>query len=384
MTNLLAPQDWTFPCPIAYGPGRIAEIGAIAQAAGMTNPLVVTDRGSRDLPFIETIRGHLGTSGLHAEISPNPRDDEVEAGCEAYRGGGHDGIVAVGGGSGLDGAKAIALVVNNGMPIGDFDYLKPQPRVSAPFPPLITVPTTAGTGAETETTAMITDTAAQAKFCAWHTDAKVTHAILDPALTLGLPRDLTAWTGMDALTHAIEAYLVPGFHPLCDGAALEGLRLIRRHLDRAVEAPGDLEARGGMLVGSCLAGVAFLKGLGLVHAISHMVGAEFDTHHGLTNAVLLAPVLRFNAPGIGDKVLPLADAMGLEDRSFDGICRDICEISDRLEIPRTLADLGVTEDRVEALAAKAMQDSATGTNPRPVTLAEMETLIRASLAGARQ
>ncbi|MEM1299962.1 MAG: iron-containing alcohol dehydrogenase [Pseudomonadota bacterium] len=381
--SLLDPQDWTFPCPIAYGPGRIAEIGEIARRAGMSNPLVVTDRGSRDLPFIRQIRETLGTSGLHAEIAPNPRDDEVSAGCEVYRAGGHDGIVAVGGGSGLDGAKAIALTVNNDLPIGRFDYLQPQPEVATPFPPLITVPTTAGTGAESETTAMVTDTQAMTKYCAWHSNAKVSHVILDPELTVGLPRNLTAWTGMDALTHAIEAYLVPGFHPLCDGPALEGLRLIRRYLVRAVEVPDDLEARGGMLVGSCLAGVAFLKGLGLVHAISHMVGAEFDTHHGLTNAVLLPPVLKFNEGAIADKVMPMTDAMGLQDRSFDGLYADICALCDRLEIPRGLAELGVTGDRVDALASKAMTDGAAGTNPREATLAEMAELIAASLDTAR-
>lgn len=373
--TLLVAQNWTFPCPIAYGPGRISEIGEIAGRVGMANPLIVTDRGSSDLPFIETIRGHLGSCGLHAGISPNPRDDEVGTGCEVYRSGGHDGIIAVGGGSGLDGAKAIALTVNNGLPIGQFDYLKPQPEVRTPFPPLITVPTTAGTGAETETTAMVTDTKAWTKYCAWHTDAKVAHVILDPGLTIGLPRTLTAWTGMDAMVHAIEAFLVPDFHPLCDGAALEGLRLIRRHLVRAVETPDDLEARAGMLVGSCLAGIAFLKGLGLVHAISHMVGAEFDTHHGLTNAVLLAPVMKFNESAIGEKILPLADAMELEDRTFAGIHADICGLCDRLGIPRTLAELGVTADRSKALAIKAMEDGAAGTTPRPASQDEVKALI---------
>ena len=383
VTDLLAPQDWTFPCPIAYGPGRIAEIGQIAAGVGMSNPLVVTDQGSRDLPFIAEIRGHLKTSGLHSGISPNPRDDEVVAGCEVYRAGNHDGIIAVGGGSGMDGAKAIALTVNNGLPIGDFDYLKPEPEVASPFPALITVPTTAGTGAETETTAMVTDTTAWTKYCAWHTQAKVSHVILDPALTVGLPKNLTAWTGVDALVHAIEAYVVPDFHPLCDGAALEGLRLIRKHLVRAAEVPDDMEARGGMLVGSCLAGIAFLKGLGLVHAISHMVGAEFDTHHGLTNAVVLPSVLRFNEAAMADKILPLADAMGLEDRSFDGIYADTCGILDRLEIPHTLQDLGVTADRAEALAIKAMEDGAAATNPRTASVAELQELVNTALTIGR-
>ncbi|MFK7944008.1 MAG: iron-containing alcohol dehydrogenase [Paracoccaceae bacterium] len=386
--DLLSAQDWTFPVPITYGPGRVAEIGAIAIRAGMTNPLVVTDQGSRDLPFIAEIQGHLRaaglSSGLHAKIAPNPRDEEIAKGRALYRQGGHDGIIAVGGGSGMDGAKAITLTVNNDQPLETFEYRNTPAQLTATdFPPLITVPTTAGTGAETESTAMITDTARGMKFCFWHPECKPACALLDPGLTVGLPRNLTAWTGMDALVHAIEAYLVPDFHPLCDGAALEGLRLIRRHLPRAVEAPDDMEARGAMLVGSSLAGIAFLKGLGLVHAISHMVGAEFDTHHGLTNAVLLPSVMRFNEPAMGDKVLPLADAMGLEDRTFNGIYADICGLCDQLEIPVTLADLGVTPDRVNGLADKAAEDIAAETNVRIATIPELRTLIETGLSHGR-
>ncbi len=386
MNDLLAPQDWTFPVPIVYGPGRIAEIGVLASRAGMSRPLVVTDRGSANLPFIgsivATLRGAGLTPGLFAEIAPNPRDTDAPLGCAAYRDGRHDGIIAVGGGSGMDGAKAIALTVMNDTPLADFDFTKPVPDVNG-FPPLITVPTTAGTGAETESTAMITATGSGTKYCACHPDLQPAFAVLDPELTLGLPRNLTAWTGLDALTHAIEAYTVPDFHPLCDGAALEGLRLIWRWLPEAVETPGSLEARGGMLVGSCLAGVAFLKGLGVVHSISHMVGAEFDTHHGLTNAVLLPTAVRFNAPETRDKAGPVAEAMGIGGGSWDDIDQAICGLLDRLEIPRTLADLGVTSDRIAALAAKAMEDAATGTNARPISLTQMQDLIQSSMTDGR-
>jgi len=386
--RLLDPQDWSFPVPIRYGPGRLAELAALCRAAGMTRPLVVTDRGSKDLPFVASALGTLKAgglaAGLYAGISPNPRDEEVADGVAAFREGGHDGVVAIGGGSGLDGAKAIALTATSGEALWDFEWEKPAPNLPATaFPPLITVPTTAGTGAETEGTAMITDTAQGMKFCVCHAGLRPTGVILDPDLTLGLPRNLTAWTGLDALTHAIEAYLVPGFHPLCDGAALEGLRLVARWLPEAVTDPGSQAARAGMLAGSCLAGIAFLKGLGLVHAVSHMVGAEFETHHGLTNAILLPAVLRFNAPVMGDLARPLCEAMGLEDHGTEPLYAEVCRLLDLLEIPRGLGEIGVPADCVPRIAAKSMRDSAWATNPRQASLAEMEALVAGSIAAAR-
>jgi alcohol dehydrogenase class IV len=208
-------------------------------------------------------------------------------------------------------------------------------------------------------------------------------ALLDPEITVGLPPNLTAWTGVDALVHAIEAYVVPGFHPLCDGAALEALRLIGRWLPVAVEDPANLEARGGMLVGSCLAGVAFLKGLGLVHALSHMVGAEYDTHHGLTNAILLPAVLRFNAPSIEGQIAPMAQAMGLPDTRFDTFDQAICTMLDDLGIPRTLAEIGVPPDCADRVAAKAMEDSAAGTNPRQLSVSEVKAVLLDAIAVGR-
>ncbi|MGO1120965.1 iron-containing alcohol dehydrogenase [Rhodovibrionaceae bacterium A322] len=387
--DLLAPQDWTFPVPIAYGPGRLKEIADLAKSAGLRRPLIVTDRGSRDLPFLTSLGRYLSDGGLSwdffAEISPNPRDSEIAGGRSHFLQGGHDGVIAVGGGSGMDGGKAICLVARNEIALADFNYDKPAPDMTGQlaFPPLITVPTTAGTGAETESTAMITDTARGMKYCAWHAELKPSVTLLDPEITLGLPPHLTAWTGVDALVHAVEAYCVPDFHPLCDGAALEGLRLIAAWLPTAVREPENLEARGAMLVGSCLAGVAFLKGLGLVHAISHMVGAEYDSHHGLTNAVALPAVLQFNAPDIADKLPALSQAMGLPDASFGGFYTAVCQLLDELEIPKTLQDIGVPPEAAAALAAKAIQDAAAGTNPRPVSLEEAEEVIRVALLTGR-
>ncbi len=387
--EILKPQDWIFPVPIAYGPGRLAEIGKRCADMGLSNPLIVTDRGSYGLPFISELGSTLNAAGLRSDvfydISPNPRDDEIGAGRVKFRDGGHDAIIAIGGGSAMDGGKAICMIANNNFDILDFNYQKPAPEISADqaFPILITIPTTAGTGAETEATAMVTDVSKGMKFCADHPDLRPALALLDPELTVGLPANLTAWTGADALTHAIEAYCVPGFNPLCDGMALEGLALISHWLPVVMREPQNVAARGGLLVGSCLAGIAFLQGLGHVHAISHMVGAEFDTQHGLTNAIILPTVLRFNLPGMEDKVKRMADAMGLDDPSVDAFITKIERILDELDIPKSLSDIGVPADCAARIAEKALLDSAAGTNPRRTSFDEMQKLVETAIEKAR-
>ncbi|NRB04023.1 MAG: iron-containing alcohol dehydrogenase, partial [Rhodobacteraceae bacterium] len=347
----------------------------------------VTDRGSASLPFVARTQAILGaaglTSDLFSDISPNPRDDEIGAGRARYRDGGHDAIIAIGGGSAMDGGKSICLTANNDVDLWDFEYEQDVPPITTPFPTLITIPTTAGTGAETESTAMVTHTGKAMKFCIWHPDLKPSLALLDPELTLDLPPHLTAWTGADAMTHAIEAYLVPGFHPLCDGLALEALALIAKWLPEAARDPSNLAARGGMLVGSCLAGIAFLKGLGLVHAISHMIGAEFDTQHGLTNAIILPVVLRFNLPDEEAKTHRMAQAMGLSETDAEAVLHAVGTLLDELEIPTNLAAINVPMDCATRIAEKAIQDSAAGTNPRPATVAEIATFTRQAIEKAR-
>ena len=266
--EFLSSQDWSFPVPITYGPRRLEEIASQCQALGITRPLVVTDQGSRDLPFVQRLLDLLSRAqmvcALFAGISPNPRDDEIGAGRAAFLAGNHDAVIAIGGGSAMDGGKSICLTAWHDIDLWAFEYEQPVPKAGQGFPKLITIPTTAGTGAETESTAMVTHVKKGMKFCVWHPDLKPSLALLDPELTLGLPANLTAWTGVDAMVHAIEAYCVPGFHPLCDAMALEGLALVSHWLPVAVSEPDNLVARGAMLMGSCLAGISFLKGLGLV------------------------------------------------------------------------------------------------------------------------
>ena len=389
LDGILNPQDWSFPVPIKYGPGRLVEAGGHCIMMGVHNPLIVTDRGSHKLPFIGQLQNHLTnaglTVGLYSDISPNPKDTEIGAGRAQFISGGHDAIIAIGGGSAMDGGKSICLTANNDIDLWAFEYEQKAPEINAnqSFPKLITIPTTAGTGAETESTAMVTHVEKGMKFCVWHPELKPSLVLLDPELTIGLPANLTAWTGADAMTHAIEAYLVPGFNPLCDGLALEGLALVSKWLQISVNEPHNMKARGAMLVGSCLGGIAFLKGLGLVHAISHMVGAEFDTQHGLTNAVVLPVVLRFNLPGQELKVQRMAQAMGLEDTSTESFIRHIEGVLDGINIPNSLSDLDIPMASAQRLAEKSILDSAAQTNPRTATVAEISTLIEEAILKAR-
>ena len=387
--EILAPQDWGFPVPIAYGPGRFAEIGNYCYENQIKNPLIVTDSGSVNLPFIdklvEILKKAKVNSGIYSKISPNPRDDEISEGKQLFRNNNHDAIIAIGGGSAMDGGKSICLTANNEIELFDFEWEK-TPRKIGPndkFPPLITIPTTAGTGAETESTAMVTDTKQGIKLCIMHPDLKPSIAILDPELTLGLPSNLTAWTGADAMIHSIEGYCVPGFHPLCDGAALESLYLISKSLVTVVEEPNNLEARGAMLVASCLGGISFIKGLGLVHAIAHMVGAEFNTHHGLTNAIVLPPVLHFNLPGMDEKVQRMSEAMQFENHTVNEFTQNIELLLDRLNIPKSLSEIDVPEDCAERIAKKAMQDQAYATNPKEASLLQMKEIVTQSIKQAR-
>ena len=387
--HILSNQDWTFPTFTAYGPGRFKEIGKFCNNFNISNPLIVTDSGSIKLPFISELSNLLLdakiNSNIYSNISPNPRDDEIDGGCKKFKEGNHDAIIAIGGGSAMDGGKAISLTVNSNIPLWDFEFEQKPVDLKGknPFPKIITIPTTAGTGAETEITAMVTHVEKGMKFCLWHPDARPCLALVDPELTLKLPSNLTAWTGIDAMIHAIEGYSVPMFHPLCDGSALESLSLISKSLYLAVEEPDNLLARGGMIVGSYLGGVAFLKGLGLVHAISHMVGAEYNTHHGLTNAIILPTVMNYNLPGLEEKVKRMSEAMQFEDHSIEGFKNNLNKMLDRLKIPKGLNEIGVPEDCYERIAKKSMLDQAYGQNPKKANLDELNELVINSIKKAR-
>lgn len=387
--DFLQHADWTFPVPIAYGPGRFDELPEHCQRLGLKNPLIVTDRGTASLTFVSGATDLLARAGIASsifhDISQNPTESDVRAALSVFRSGAHDGVIAIGGGSGMDAGKATALLAGSRHDLWEHDFEKIPPKLDPTdkFPPLICIPTTSGTGAETESTAMITNPDRGMKLCVWHPLLKPQLALLDPKLTLGLPANLTAWTGVDALVHALEAYCVPSVHPMCDAIALKALTLIGRWLPDAALNPRNLNARGAMQVASCMAGIAFLKGLGLVHSISHAIGAEYDTHHGLTNAITLPAVMRFNAPAIQEKCPDISRVLNLEGRDFDAIYHWTCQLLDQLEIPRSLADIGVDTNKISSLAERAFSDSATATNPRKPQLEELEMVLSEAISQGR-
>ncbi|MDU7557039.1 MAG: iron-containing alcohol dehydrogenase [Pseudomonas sp.] len=382
--SALLPQKWTVPLPMEYGPGARHELAALCNQFGISRPFIITDQGSLNLPFVAELQHALNAAGLacglYGGIEPNPTDSTIVAGAQAYQAWDADGIIALGGGSAMDAAKAISVLLTHDGIVEDYEGAFALKNAVLP---IVSIPTTAGTGAETESTAMVTDTRRGIKGCVWHPLARPSAVILDPELTRSLPANLTAWTGFDAIIHALEAYFVPTFNPLSDGAALQALDLLWHSIDTAVQQGQDLEARGKMLIGSCLAGVAFLKGLGLVHALSHMVGATYNTHHGLTNAIILPVVLRFNQAEISPRLKPVAQVLDLPDAEFETFYTAICAKLDSLNIPKSLAELGVKHADIDALATKSLGDPARLTNPRDSSLEQLKTLLAHAIDHAR-
>jgi len=385
-SNRLPSGTWGFPIPIHFGPGRIGELPAIARQAGMVRPLLVSDSATAALPFVGEILQRLESAGfepvLFSDFSANPTDTECIRGGEVFRESGRDGVIALGGGSSLDAGKAIAIsALQANTDFWAFDGLAEPLKAESlrPFAPLLCVPTTSGTGAEVEPAGMVTHTGTREKRAFLHPDFRASAAILDPELTTGLPANLTAWTGLDAIVHAIEAYLVPEFHPMCDGIALQALGLMAPAVRRAHRDGSDLEARFSMMVGSCLAAVAFAKGLGIVHAVSHMVGGLYDTQHGLTNAVILPAALRFNRAAIEHKAAELARACGAPSHDFDGLYAWVVELNLAFDIPHGLGELGAVPRDGERLTDMAMHDLCLPTNPRPVARAELADFIAAAI-----
>lgn len=388
------PADWVFPIPTTFGAGRASEVSSLLQARGAFRPLVVTDRGLGASDLIEAQVDALTSSGLSpllfADVDANPTDVNIYAGADAFRSHDADSLVAIGGGSGLDAGKAIAMVARSGFLLDDFEWTKEPVVVPAgSIPPVITLPTTAGTGAEMDSASMYTDTTSKIKLCVAHTDCRVS-AVVDPMLTLSLPANLTAWTGMDALTHAIEALSVDSFHPMCDGIALQSLLMIDKWLPVAYADGNNIEARAQMLTASSMAAVAFQKGLGATHGLSEPIGAVFDTQHGLTNAIVLPHVLRANRLAIDNKCDLLARYLNLAPApaeygatgGFGAVCYWVDSMSLKLNIPTSLAEIGVKDDTAASeLALKAVANPTGFTNPIRFTANDYESIFKESFKG---
>ena len=374
--------NWSYPTAVRFGAGRISELGEACAAAGISRPLLVTDRGLAGLSITDRAREIMATAGLgdalFAEVDPNPNETNLAAGVAAYQAGGHDGVIAFGGGSGLDLGKMVAFMAGQNRPVWDFEDIGDWwTRADADaIAPIIAVPTTAGTGSEVGRASVITNSKTHVKKIIFHPKVLPSIVIADPELTVGMPKYITAGTGLDAFAHCVEAYSSPHFHPMSQGIALEGMRLVTTYLPRAYATPDDLEARAHMMSAAAMGATAFQKGLGAIHAMSHPVGAVFNTHHGTTNAVCMPAVLAFNADVIRDRFDQAAAYLGI-DGGFDGFCEFVQQFNDSFAIPRTLTEMGVAADRLEDLVEMALDDPSCGGNPVELTADGLRGLFRA-------
>jgi alcohol dehydrogenase class IV len=379
--------NWNYPTSIRFGPGRASEIPLACQTLGIRRPLLVTDPGLAGLPMVQSAiaanQAARMETGIFSNIRGNPVGQNVEDGVRAFKLGNYDGIIAFGGGSALDAGKAIAFMVGQNRPIWDFEDVGDNytRAIAHHIAPVVAVPTTAGTGSEVGRASVITDEETHSKKIIFHPKMLPGVAILDPLLTVGLPPHITAATGMDALAHSLEAYSAPGFHPMADGIAVEGLRLVMEYLPRAVRDGGDLEARSGMMAAASMGAAAFQKGLGAIHSLSHPLGAVYDLHHGLLNGVVMPYVLRFNRAAVEERMGRLAGYLGLSSRSFDAVYDWIISLRSEIGIPDTLADLGVDESRLDELATMAFADPSTGGNPVPLDVASLRGLFVDAIRG---
>jgi len=376
--------NWSYPTAIKFGAGRIKELPEACAAAGMKSPLLVTDKGLADLPITLTTLDILEAAGLgrglFSDVDPNPNEKNLETGVAAYNEGGHDGVIAFGGGSGLDLGKMVAFMAGQNRPVWDFEdigdwWTRADADVIAP---IIAVPTTAGTGSEVGRASVITNSATHAKKIIFHPKVLPTVVICDPELTVGMPKFITAGTGLDAFAHCVEAFSSPHYHPMSQGIALEGMRLVKEYLPRAYADGTDIEARAQMMSAAAMGATAFQKGLGAIHAMSHPVGAVFNTHHGTTNAVCMPSVLEFNAPVIAGRFDTVAAYLGIEG-GFDGFRAFAQDLNDNLGIPRRLSDLGVTETSIPELVQGALVDPSCGGNPIELTEDNLTALFKAAL-----
>ena len=381
--------NWGYPTSIRFGAGRIRELPDACRELGIRRPLLVTDPGLAALPMVAEAAAVCEEAGLVCAVFSDVRGNPVEAnvldGVVALRAGDHDGVIAFGGGSALDAGKAIALMVGQARPIWDFEDREDWwTRVEVGgMVPVVAAPTTSGTGSETGRASAITDTRGDhVKRIIFHPAMMPGRVILDPELTVGLPAPLTAAVGMDALSHCLEAFSSPVFHPLAQGIALEGMRLVREALPDAVADGADLAARARMQVAASMGSTAFQKGLGAMHSLSHPCGAVLDTHHGLTNAVVMPYVLDFNRPAIEDRMAAVARYLDLPSPSFAAVLDWVLALRERIGIPHTLKDIGVDEPDARRLAPMAAEDPSSPTNPVPLDAANLEALYLRAINGA--
>lgn len=364
--------NWSYPTTMKFGAGRISELAEACKSLGMKRPLLVTDKGLAPLPITSQALDILEAAGLgrglFAEVDPNPSELNLAAGVEAYKAGGHDGVIAFGGGSGLDLGKMVAFHAGQTRPIWDFEDIGDWwTRADADaIAPIIAVPTTAGTGSEVGRASIITNSVTHEKKIIFHPKVLPSIVIADPELTVGMPGFITAGTGLDAFAHCVEAFSSPHYHPMSQGIALEGMRLVKDYLPRAFKDGTDIEARAHMMSAAAMGATAFQKGLGAIHALSHPIGAMYNTHHGTTNAVCMPAVLEFNAAKIADRFDMAAAYLGIEG-GFKGFQSFVQDFNDSLGIPRKLSEMGVDDKQLDEMTRQALADPSCGGNPVELT-----------------
>ena len=379
--------NWNYPTAIKFGVGRIKELAEHCRSQGIQRPLLVTDSGLANAPITTNALALMQAAGLDAalfaDLKPNPIEANLTAGLEAYRRGKHDGVVAFGGGSGLDMGKLIAFMSGQSRPIWDFEDIGDWwTRADADgIAPVIAVPTTAGTGSEVGRAGVLTDELTHTKRIIFHPKMMPRIVICDPQLTVGMPSKITAGTGMDAFAHCLEAYCAPGFHPMADGIAVEGMRLVLGALERAVKTPNDLDARADMMAAAAMGATAFQKGLGGMHALSHPVGAVYDTHHGMTNATFMPYVLQFNRSAIEQRITRLAAYLGLPNPGFDSFLDCVLDLRQAVGVPHTLLELGVDNQQIDLIAEMAIVDPSAGGNPIPMTFETTKGIFSNAIQG---
>ncbi len=376
--------NWSYPTAIKFGAGRISELGDACAAAGMKRPLLVTDRGLASMAITQNALDLMEQAGLgramFADVDANPTEVNLAAGLEVYKSGNHDGVIAFGGGSGLDLGKMVAFMSGQTRPLWDYEdigdwWTRADP---AGIAPIVAVPTTAGTGSEVGRASVITNSQTHVKKIIFHPKVLPAVVICDPELTVGMPKMITAGTGMDAFAHCLEAYSSPHYHPMSQGIALEGLRLVNTYLPRAYKDGTDLEARAHMMSAAMMGAVAFQKGLGAIHALSHPVGAVFNTHHGTTNAAVMSACLAFNRPAIEDRIAQASAYLGIAG-GFDGFAARVVELNEMFSIPKGLAAMGVDASRLDELTDMALQDPSVGGNPVEMTKENTRALFDAAM-----
>ena len=384
MANLVG--NWNYPTNVRLGEGRVKELPDALSEFGIARPLVVTDAGLARMTITQNLQDLLAVAkvpfSLFSAVRPNPVASGIEAGIAAFRAGGHDGVVAFGGGSALDSGKLIAFMAGQHLPLWEFEDIGDRWKRAdaAAIAPVIAIPTTAGTGSEVGRAGVITDEATHTKKVIFHPSMMPKLALLDPELSVGMPPVVTAGTGMDALAHCLEAYCAPSHHPMAEGIAIEGMRLCFTYLPRVFADGADLEGRAEMLSAAAMGAAAFQKGLGAIHALSHPVGALYDTHHGMTNAVFMPYVLVMNRPAIEEKIGRLAAYLGLVP-SFDAFLDAILNLRERLNVPHTLAGFGVSAERREQIAEMAIVDPTASGNPLALTRGRALELFDRALIG---